>query len=106
MSSIHNLVILSEVDDPVAIAQVNAWIRKLDTERGQQFEPVNTEYAGGTKSMTCAIYAVGANHVSYVDELRKALQSFGWISPGSVVMYDVHEYDDNRASVTRAGVPS
>jgi hypothetical protein len=70
MSYITDVVIYGAKQD--AMANVNAWLRENDTQRQQQFEPLDTKVAGGTKAFCGSVYAAAFNYmpVHLIDLLK------------------------------------
>lgn len=99
MSHLTDMVIIASPIDDEAMARLNAWCATEDP-RGQQFERLNTDAAGGTKIFTGTVWAMCGNHFPF-QRLAEALPTFGWNIPGGVVLVvDVEGYGD--ALVVRA----
>lgn len=85
VSHIVKMVICTYFEEDRAMAQLNQWCRENDG-RGQQFEQLGTETAGGTKVYTGQVWAMAGNYFPH-EKLAEAFPTFDWLFPVVLVAY-------------------
>jgi hypothetical protein len=100
VSHITDMVIFMDPEDRDAMARLNEWCAAEDDMRGQQFQPLNADEAGGSKVFCSAVWAMAGNHFP-AELLAAALPSFGWRSPTSVTLL-VSSEDQLETQIHRA----
>lgn len=99
MSVVTDIILFTEMHDDEAVERLNQWCEANDP-RGQRFERLDTDPAGGYKAFTSVVWAMSANHFRH-EELAAVLPSFGWRYPHHVVLV-VNDEHDECARVYRA----
>lgn len=79
-------------DEHEAVRALNVALHIADAERHQNFEPVDMEAAGGTKSFTNAVYAACFNHLVPTD-VEECVVGAPWRYPEYVLyLRDLGDY--------------
>jgi len=99
MSSITYMVIFMGLYESEAMTRLNAWCAQNDPGV-QQFEPLDTDAAGGRKVFTASVWAMAGNYFDW-ERLAEALPTFGWNWPNEVVLI-VDDEHGNAVQVFRA----
>lgn len=92
MSTISQMVLFTLGWDDEAVARLNEWCAAND-ERGQQFQELNADAAGGTKVFTSKVWAMAGNYFRH-EMLAEVLPSFGWRYPHHTVLIVNYEHDE------------
>lgn len=77
MSVIVDFMVISEFPHPRILGEINAKLYELDEERHQQFRPLDTDQAGGTKVFCDTVWAGAFNHL-LPEMVREAILSADW----------------------------
>jgi hypothetical protein len=77
MSVIIDFLVIAHLPSPHVLEEINSKLYELDEERHQQFRPLDTDQAGGTKAVGTEVWAGAFNHL-LPEEVREAILSADW----------------------------
>ncbi|MGB7587415.1 MAG: hypothetical protein WBM00_01765 [Solirubrobacterales bacterium] len=102
MSVIAEVVVITAESEPAGFKALNDELVAIDSERSQQFLPIDMTAAGGTKAFCADVWAGAFNHLS-PSQIEDAICAAPWEHPERVVVvinpYDYRE-DPKTATVT------